>query len=229
MNDFYIRLEGAQVRAHLPGQIFWLPAPIISKDALGLRLGFLKQGQDITDRPFTIVRLRPEEIGHPTEAERVEFYKRMPLPEINLSTSEDLLITKVKKRPSILLFKGCVNLRRFAILHAGLTSKPVNPNHYVFAPIYSLRKEGNIGHNYPEKFIVDLQNNKFPNLLFLPAYKNYLPNDSVAVLDDLFGVGIQAFKEKPLCIHPLELASKLDEFNEFIQGKLLMQAEENSH
>jgi hypothetical protein len=97
MSDFYRELQAGAMRAHQPGQIFWVPSPIISKDALGLRLGYLNEGQDITTVPLTISKLRCEEIGRPTEAEKVEFFKRMPLPEINLSASEDLLIHKVKK------------------------------------------------------------------------------------------------------------------------------------
>jgi hypothetical protein len=47
----------------------------------------------------------------------------------------------------------------------------------------------------------------------------------MAVLNDLFGIGIMAFEETPLAIDPLELASKLEEFFEFFQGELLLQAE----
>jgi hypothetical protein len=225
MSDFYRELQAGAMRTHQPGQIFWVPSPIISKEALGLRLGYLKEGQDITTIPLTISRLRCEEIGHPTEAEKVEFFKRMPLPEINLSASEDLLIHKVKKRPAVLLFKSGLHPRRFANYSSGLTHKPVNPNHYVFAPIYSLRKQDNIGHDYPSAFITDLQAGKFPHLLYLPAYKNHLPNESMAVLNDLFGIGIQSFEETPLAIDELELASKLEEFFEYFQGELLLQAE----
>jgi hypothetical protein len=225
MSDFYRELQAGAMRAHQPGQIFWVPAPIISKDALGLRLGYLKEGQDITTVPLTISRLRCEDIGRPAEAEKVEFHKRMPLPEIDLSASEDLLIHKVKKRPAVLLFKSGLHPRRFANFSASLTSKPVNPNHYVFAPIYSLRKQNNVGNDYPPAFIADLKAGKFPQLLHLPAYKHHLPNESMAVLNDLFGVGIQAFEETPLAIDALELASKLEEFFEYFQGELLLQAE----
>jgi hypothetical protein len=225
MSDFYRELQAGAMRLHQPGQIFWVPAPMISKDALGLRLGFLKEGQDITQVPLTISRLRCEDIGRPAEAEKVEFHKRMPMPEISLSASEDLLIHKVKKRPAVLLFKSGLHPRRFANYVSGGTSKPVNPNHYVFAPIYSLHKQNNVGHDYPPAFINDLQAGKFPHLLHLPAYKNNLPNESMVVLNDLFGVGIQAFEETPLAIEPLELASKLDEFFEYFQGELLDQTE----
>ena len=117
-----------------------MPAPIISMGALGLRLGLLKEGQDITQIPLKISRLRWEDVGRPTEAEKAEFYKRMPLPEISLSASEDLLIQKVKRRLAVLLFKGGLHPRRFAQYIARLTIKLVNPSHYVFVLIYSLRK-----------------------------------------------------------------------------------------
>lgn len=224
MSDFYRELTGVAVRSHLPGQIFWVPAPIVSAAALGLRLGFLKEGQEITEVPLTISRLSSADIGRPAEAEKVEFHKRMPLPEISLSANEDLLIQKVKRRPAVLLFKGGLHPRRFAQFAAGLTTKPVNASHFVFAPIYSLRKENNVGHDYPPDFISNLQSGKYPHLLHLPAYKHFLPNESMAVLNDLFGVGILSFEEVPLSIEPLELASKLDEFFEFFQGELLLEA-----
>ncbi len=225
MSDFYRQLQAGPMRSHQLGQIFRVPAPIISMGALGLRLGLLKEGQDITQIPLKISRLRLEDLGMPTEAEKVEFYKRMPLPEISLSANEDLLIQKVKKRPAVLLFKGGLHPRRFAQLAAGLTKKPVNPNHYVFAPIYSFRKQDNISADYPPIFISELQAGKFPHLLYLPAYDDHLPNESMAVLNDLFGVGILAFEETPLAIDAFELASKLEEFFEFFQGELLLQAE----
>jgi len=225
MSDFYCQLQAGPMRSHQPGQIFWVPAPIISMGALGLRLGLLKEGQDITQIPLKISRLRWEDVGRPTEAEKAEFYKRMPLPEISLSASEDLLIQKVKRRLAVLLFKGGLHPRRFAQYIARLTTKPVNPSHYVFAPIYSLRKQDNVGNDYPPVFISDLQAGKFPYLLHLPAHGSHLPNESMAVLNDLFGIGIMAFEEIPLAIDPFELVSKLEEFFEFFQGELLLQAE----
>ena len=226
MSDCYTELDRPAMRAHRPGQFFWVPGPMLTDRVLAIRLGFLKEGQDITQAPLRIERLRPEDIGRPTEAEKVEFHKRMPIPEINLSASEDLLIQKVKIRPAVLLFKSGINMRRFSQLAAGLTSKPVNPNHCVFAPVYSLRKDENLSTDYPDAFIEKLKNGDYPNLLHLPAYKSHLPNESMLVLDDLFGVGIHAFRESPLCIEPLELASKIEVFFEFFQGEILLQPED---
>lgn len=224
MSNFFLELDKPQMRSHQAGQILWVPAPIICKDALGVRLGFLKEGQDITTVPLVIQRLNPKDIGKASEAEKTEFHKRMPLPEINLNASEDLIIQKVKMRPAILLFKDAVNIRRFARFQSGITPEP-NPNHYIFAPIYSLRKQDNIEHDYPDKFIEDVKNGVYPHLLHLSAYKTHLPNESMAVLNDLFGAGIQAFKETPLAIEPLELASKLEEFFEYVQGEMLLEAD----
>lgn len=227
MSNCYTELDRPAMRAHRPGQVFWVPAPMLTAQALAMRIGFLKEGQDITQAPLRLERLRPEDIGSPKEAEKVEFHKRMPIPEINLSASEDLLVQKVKIRPAVLLFKSGIDMRRFSRFATGLTSKPVNPNHYVFAPVYSLRKDDNISTNYPDAFIEKVKNGDYPNLLHLPAYKSHLPNESMLVLDDLFGVGIHAFRETPLCIEPLELASKLEEFFEFFQGEILLQAEDS--
>ena len=48
----------------------------------------------------------------------------------------------------------------------------------------------------------------------------------MVVLDDLFSVGIRAFRETPLAIQQLELATKLEEFFEYVQGEMLLQADE---
>lgn len=227
MSDFYIELDKPKMRQHQPGQIFWVPAPIISATALGMRLGFLKEGQDISDASLSIERLDLKDLCCPKEAEKVEFYKRMPIPEIQLSASEDLLIQKVKMRPAVLLFKSGINMRRFSLFEIGRTSKDVLPNHYIFAPIYSLKKEENVQTDYPEPFIEKVKDNTYPHLQHLPAYKTHLPNESMVVLDDLFGVGIRAFRETPLAIQPLELAAKLEEFFDYVQGEMLLQADES--
>ncbi|MBD5778290.1 hypothetical protein IEN85_02130 [Pelagicoccus sp. NFK12] len=198
---------------------------MISNRAIGLRLGFLKEGQDISTLPLKAEALTPKEIGKPRESEKVEFHKRMPLPEIGLKSNEDLIVSKVKLRPALLIHCDPVNLRKQANHFAGILPKAPNPSYYVFAPIYSLRKS-EVDHGFPEAFIEAVKNDEFPNMLYLPAFRTELPNDSVAVLNDPFAAGINAIEETTLQLDPLELASKLEEFGEHVQGEILLQAEE---
>lgn len=59
MSDCYTELGRPAMRGHRPGQLFWVPAPMLTDRALAMRIGFLKEGQDITQAPLTIERLRP--------------------------------------------------------------------------------------------------------------------------------------------------------------------------
>lgn len=222
MSDFYQEITPTESRSHRPGQIFRVPAPMINNRPIGLRIGHMKAGQDIKDMPFKAEVLGPRDMGKATEAEKVQFYKRMPLPEIDLASNEDLILQKVKLRPAVLLFMDGVNYRRLAEFESGGRKKRPNPNHYVFAPIYSLKKDGDSGTDYPEEFIEALkEGDSYPHLIHLPPFGRHLPNESMAVLSDPFGVGINCLIETQLVIQPLSLAVIMQQFFESVAAELL--------
>ncbi|MBM3891551.1 MAG: hypothetical protein FJ388_20760 [Verrucomicrobia bacterium] len=62
------------------------------------------------------------------------------------------MVKKVKRRPAVLILREAVDPRRLATHFSGAGAKP-NPNSHVFAPIVLLRKEDNLGQDYPQAFI----------------------------------------------------------------------------
>lgn len=226
MSDFYKVLQKKQLRLDLFGQICSIPASYTLTRPLAMRIGYLKEGQDISQLPLTVSPIRPQDIGKPTEAEQVEFHKRMPLPEINLRPNEDFLLNKVKRRPAILLSKGGKDYKKLADHLSGSRRKPVNPNHYLFAPIYSLRKEENISQDYSDKFIEMVKNFELPQFLYLPEFKSPIYNESMVVLEDIFTVGINAIEQTELCLAPEVLIDALDRFHQYLELQIFEQAEE---
>ncbi len=133
---------------------------------------------------------------------------------------EELLVKKVKRRPAVLVLREGTDTRRLANTYAGIGSKP-NPQSHVFAPIFSLRKEGNVGADYPEKFIAKVAAGELPEFIHLPAEGLTLPNESMAVLTQLQTHGESFVEETALCLNSLYLAAALETFWQDLEGQIL--------
>ena len=217
-DDFYRALTHKQKNEHQIGQLFWVPTPMTPESNLALRISSWKAGLDITKAALKVTRLAAEDIGGLSEQERMDM-SRMVIPELNLDSSEDLLLTKVKRRPAVLVLRDCYNMRRFADRDIGLRNIRVEPNRHVFAPVYSLRKEENLGTNYPDAFVEKAKEGKYPNVVFLPAFDTLLKNDSMLLLSELFAVGINSMSPTEYCIDPLLFGVRLGDFTKFIMDQ----------
>jgi len=114
----------------------------------------------------------------------VQPFDELPIPELNLQHKEDLLVQKVKRRPAVLVVREGYNMRRFSEWSANLGKRP-NPTRHVFAPIVSLRKQGNLGRDYPEAFIDKVSAAEYPEFIYLPPTERVITTDSMAVLTEL--------------------------------------------
>lgn len=224
-NSVYIELEPKVQHEHVVGQLFWVPAPMVSPDPLTLRIGSWKAGMDVSQAELTVEKTPVADLGRTAIGHKGDIFRRMPIPELKLDSSQELLVQKIKMRPCVLVMRDCVDTKRFANVHAGVKGGQVSPKQHVFAPVFSLRHQETPSQNYPEKFIDDLRDRNFPHLLFMPAFGREIVNDSMLVMNDLFAVGLHSFKETNLCLQPLHFAAFLEGFWQFIEGDMLTLAE----
>ncbi len=118
--------------------------------------------------PITSAQFRIEKKGFHGLGRNADLYHHMPIPELKLKMDEELVVKKVKRRPAVLILREGSDPRRTATHFAGSGSKP-NPNSHVFAPIISLRKEENLGNDYPQPFIDKVSACELPEFIHLPA------------------------------------------------------------
>jgi len=225
--SLYVKLPMREKNERQIGQLFWVPCPLTSSSTFTLRIGSWKAGMDIKDAKLEVKKVhRPEDIGRLSDGLHADL-SRMVIPELDLDSSADLIVGKVKRRPAVLIYKDCHNLRKFAGIESGIQGGASFPNKHVFAPIYSLRKEENLDSSFPEKFIQNVKDHKYPNIVFLPSYATLLKNDSMLVLSEMFVLSINVVSPLDYCIDPTAFSVYLETFNSAIvdeicllQGKL---------
>lgn len=214
-DEFYQKLPVGLKNEHQIGQILWVPSPMTVDSTYTLRIERWFAGKDIAEARLKTERVRLAELGKHCAQERVDMNK-MVLPEINLDSSEDLIVNKVKRRPSVLIYRDCFNMRKFA------TGTAKGPNRHVFAPIYSLKKEAHGEKDYPQDFIEKVKAGGFAHIIYLPPFGTLLKNESMLVLSEMFSVALHAMDPTEYCINPFLFGDLLNTFDTF----LVHQAEE---
>jgi hypothetical protein len=217
-DQFYIKLPLKEKNDYQIGQIFWVPAPLFAETTFSLRIDNWKAGEDITQAHLQIRKVATSALGKLEEVERVDM-NRMVIPEIALDSSEDLVVSKVKRRPAVLLSKDCYNMRNYARYETISGAKKCGPNALVFAPIYSMCKEESLYQDYPELFIQKVKEDKYPYILFMPSYSSLMKNDSMLILSKLFSVAFHSAEATKYCIDPICFGSKIDDWNTYIMGQ----------
>jgi hypothetical protein len=215
LDDIYRQLTPAERGRHVPGQIFWIPAYETMRDYHVVRLERWDRTTEINTATFRIEKKSISTIGAPSD-----LFHHMPIPELKLKMGEELVVKKVKRRPGVLILREGVDARRLANTYVGVGSKP-NPQSHVFAPIFSLRKEENVGQDYPAAFIDKVALGELPEFLHLPAEGTVLRNESMAVLTQLQLHGESFVEETSLCLTPLYLATALESFWQDQEGRIL--------
>ncbi|HQF40120.1 MAG TPA: hypothetical protein PK322_13470 [Opitutaceae bacterium] len=216
ISEIYRQLTPAERGRHVPGQIFWIPAYEHMADYHVVRVSNRwDRHQPIDTATFEIQKKTISTIGAPSD-----LFHHMPIPELKLQMGEELLVKKVKRRPAVLVLRGAVDPRRLANSYAGCGAKP-NPQSHVFAPIFSLRKEENVGHDYPAAFIEKVSAGELPEFIHLPAEGTTLRNESMAVLTQLQLHGENFVEETPLCLRSLYFATALETFWQDLEGQIL--------
>jgi hypothetical protein len=144
----------------------------------------------------------------------------MPIPELKLRMDEELVVKKVKRRPAVLILRDGCDPRRMASHLSDIGSKP-NPNSHVFAPIVSLRKEGNLGNDYPQPFIEKVTAGDLPEFIHLPAEGTAIKSESMAVLTQLQSHSENAVEETDLALAQDYLGAALETFWQDLEGQIM--------
>lgn len=216
LENIYRQLTPAERTRHVPGQIFWIPAYENMRDYHVVRVSRnWDRRTDISTATFDIEKKSISTIGASSD-----LFHHMPLPELKIKMGEELLVKKVKRRPAVLVLREGTDTRRLANNYSGIGPRP-NPQSHVFAPIFSLRKEGNIGTDYPAAFVAKVASGELPEFLHLPAEGLVLPNESMAVFTQLQMHGESFVEETALCLQPLYFAAALETFWQDLEGQIL--------
>ncbi len=215
LGQVYWKLTTADKARHILGQIFWIPAYLHMQDYYVVRVGQWDKLQPITTGQFRIEKKSFHGLGR-----NADLYHHMPIPELKLKMDEELLVKKVKRRPAVLILREGTDPRRMATHSSGIGSKP-NPNSHVFAPIVSLRKEDNLGNDYPQPFIDKVSAGELPEFVHLPAQGTVIKNESMAVLTQLQSHGESAVEETDLALNAVYLGAALETFWQDLEGQLL--------
>jgi hypothetical protein len=211
----YRKLTTAEKARHILGQIFWIPAYLHMQDYYVVRVGQWDRLQPIAAAQFRIEKKRFHGLGR-----NADLYHHMPIPELKLKMDEELVVKKVKRRPAVLILREGVDPRRVATHSTGIGSRP-SPNSHVFAPIVSLRKEDNLGNDYPQPFIDKVSAGDLPEFVHLPPQGTVIKNESMAVLTQLQTHGESAVEETDLALDSVYLGAALETFWQDLEGQLL--------
>jgi hypothetical protein len=215
--DFYRALAPADRSRHLLGQVFWIPAFEHMEDFHVIRPGRWDRTQPITTSLFFIEKKSLSAIGHSTD-----LFQRMPIPELKILADEELIVKKVKRRPGILVVREGINPRRIANVLAGTSLKKPNPDCHVFAPVVSLRKEGNVGRDYPDGFIDKVKAGDLPEFIYLQPDGIILKNESMALLTQLQMHGERFVEETPLALEQSCFGAALETFWQDLEGQVMV-------
>ena len=216
LGQVYRTLTTAEKTRHVLGQIFWIPAYLHMQDYHVVRVGQWDRLASITTAQFKIEKKTFHGLGR-----SADLYHHMPIPELKLKMDEELLVKKVKRRPAVLILREGTDPRRLATHFSGVGQKP-NPNSHVFAPITSLRKEGNLGNDYPQQFIDKVNAGDLPEFIHLPADGTVIKNESMALLTQLQSHGECFVEETELALDAVYLGAALETFWQDLEGQLLI-------
>jgi hypothetical protein len=215
LDQVYRKLPIAEKARHVLGQIFWIPAYLHMQDYHVVRVGHWDRLTNITSAQFKIEKKSFHGLGRSSD-----LYHHMPIPELKLKMDEELVVKKVKRRPAVLILREGIDPRKIATHFSGLGQKP-NPNSHVFAPIVSLRKEGNLGSDYPPDFIGKVVAGELPEFIHLPAEGTVIKNESMALLTQLQSHGECFVEETELALDALYLGAALETFWQDLEAQLL--------
>jgi hypothetical protein len=186
------------------------------QDYYVVRVGQWDRLAPITSAQFRLEKKSFHGLGH-----NADLYHHMPIPELKLKMDEELVVKKVKRRPAVLILRDGTDPRRTATHFSGLGPKP-NPNSHVFAPIVSLKKEDNLGNDYPAAFIDKVSAGELPEFIHLPAEGVIIKNDSMAVLTQLQSHAENAVEETDLALDAVYLGAALETFWQDLEAQLLL-------
>lgn len=209
-------LAPAERTQHPIGQLFWIPAYEHMETFHVVRPDRWDRTQSIETATFRIEKKSLNGLGASTD-----LFQRMPIPELKVTADEELLVKKAKRRPGVLIVREGVSPRRLANFDCGRGGDRPKPSSHVFAPVVSLRKEGNVSTEYPPAFIQRVKEGKLPEFIYLPPDGRVLRHESMAVLTQLQVHEIRLIEETDCALDQCYLGEALQEFWADLEAQLL--------
>jgi hypothetical protein len=180
------------------GDIWWVPTPDINE----------------VPRIFDIKRADPSEHSVTSfeiiDINSTHFKKRerLPIKLLSLNETEELIISKAKKRPSIVLAATRIsNLDEIQDSTQKRTSKKLGSFTYLVAPMYSISSIKDPGTFGPE-IVSRIRAMHYPHLFCLPDKTDNTRPESIVRLDRVFPTYLQKgceFSGKKLSQEPLNI------------------------
>jgi hypothetical protein len=177
-DSFYRKLDPKTFRMQLePGQIVWVPTPF-------------REG---------LPRIMEVERNHPQDHFASKFsvhgmtendfkkHQKLPIKLLNLEITEELVVTRCKMRPAILLLTSLSKYDDIAGQLKNYGRKHLEEDSVMVIPLYSVQKaESDTG--FPPIMSARIRSLMYHQLFYCPAKDSGLPNDNIARLDRLFAI-----------------------------------------
>tara|TARA_Y100000590_G_scaffold446052_1_gene579007 strand:- start:2831 stop:3574 length:744 start_codon:yes stop_codon:yes gene_type:complete len=168
----------------LPGQIAWVPTQFFDGNMIVVEVD-RAQRDDHNNVKFKFTRMKASHFQKNEE--------KLPIPNIKLGATEELMAFKTKKRPCIFLGKAeDINLSEGDLKKLAKGKKHLFTTDCLFLPIYSTHKE-DLQKGFPIEFVTRIKHFLYSHLLYLPScnLKNLETlrppkNEGIVRLDRLF-------------------------------------------
>jgi|GEM_PF-5365060 len=161
-DQFYEKVlsyKSSNIEKLLPGQIVWVPTPFLDKNMLVIEFERAKR-EDHNNIKFEFKRLNSSHFKKKSD--------RLPIPNITLNETEELMAFKAKKRPCIFLGKAEFNLCGEEKKTLTRGKKHLLSKDYLFLPIYSTHQNDELK-GFPTNFVLSIKHFLYTHLVYLPA------------------------------------------------------------
>jgi hypothetical protein len=173
IDPFYISLPADTYRrTPLVGQFCWIPAPHL----------------DPIPRILEVERFRPEEHYASKfdlrNMEDKDFTKKtkLPIKMLSLRETEELIVSKAKRRPAVIVSAACTIFDDVAAELKKLGRKHLQEEDIIVLPLYEIETDEHSG-GFPPVMTARIKALMYSQFFFCPKSKLGLLNDSIARLD----------------------------------------------
>jgi hypothetical protein len=123
------------------------------------------------------------------------FRRKYPLSNPRLKINEEFIVTRSKPRPVLMLLSPQA-IDEQQQKGMGKVWRPL----CLVAPIFSLEFPNTANEKFPASFVERMRKLEFPQLMFLPSYKDALSVDSFARLNECQSVSVNALRPLGVCL-----------------------------
>ena len=183
MDNFYEKVypyRSGNIKLEI-GQIAWVPTPFVGANVTIFEM------ERATRRDHENVNFRLQRLNSSHFKTKDD---KLPIQNIKLRSTEELIAVKTKKRPCIFLGKADFPSREEGDKTLTRGRKHLLSKDYAFLPIYSTHKEESKG--YPSQLVQRIRYFQYGHLTYLPECKlkgletDYPPKEGIVRMDRIF-------------------------------------------